>query len=136
MRTIFLCATVAPLLLFSCQRPKERVFEAVKADTDKAISIAIYDNYRYTMSLNDSLLEEGEVEIIGKKITLSPSPKSYLQTLIINHEFTITGNRLCGVSYEPRSTDTSQSELGDPVEITDKQNCFEIKQNLLKESRP
>jgi hypothetical protein len=83
--------------------------------------------------LNDSLLEKGQAQLNGQKLILTPKPNSPLNSLIHNREFKIMDRRLCSITYEQQSTDTTRSTLVAPVEAIDKKNCFEIEKSFNEE---
>jgi len=114
----------------SCQGPKEIIFRAEKVETENITAIEIYQDYQYQMIVNDSLLEEGEANLNGQKLILTPKPKNILTSLIHHREFSIDGNELCVIRYEQESKDSTRTTLVAPIEELDKENCFEIKKSL------
>lgn len=133
MKILFLHILVYLLFFTSCQSPKDSIFIAVKDDMGKSVEIEIFKDYMYKMSVNDSLLEEGQARLNGQKLILTPKPKSSLNSLVHNRVFRVVNSRLCNIIYEQKSTDTTRSTLVAPVENLDKKNCFEIKKSFIRE---
>ena len=122
-----LISIISVYLFVSCQSPKEIAFKAEKVEAEKLTVIEVFNDYQYHLTFNDSLLEEGKATLNDEKLILTPKPESSLISLIHNREFSIVGNELCGIKYEQQSTDSSRTTLVAPIEVLDKENCFEIK---------
>src|SRR5690554_658959 len=90
-----LISIISVYFFVSCQGPKEIIFRAEKVETENITAIEIYQDYQYQMIVNDSLLEEGEANLNGQKLILTPKPKNILTSLIHHREFSIDGNEFC-----------------------------------------
>jgi hypothetical protein len=108
----------------SCQSPNESIFKAVRYDAGKSLAIEIYPDYSYTLTVNDTIVDEGRAQLNEQQVVLIPKIENVLHTLSHRSEFEIRDNQLCTVLNTQQNSDSTL--LLPPIKAIDDRECYEI----------